>query len=235
MIGLVWNSMMSMAGGWFFLTVNEAFTLGDHDFRLPGIGSYMSVAIDRGDGRAMAGAALAMIVMIVVVDQLLWRPLLAWAQKFKLEETEASDAHDAPGFSTCCAARAPCTGWRSASGRLFARFEQPRVATAPNAARCTRVPDRRTALGWRVGRARAPVCSPPGVRGIWSRCSRALTPRDWLQRRARARPHLPAHGRRTGDRRAVDRTGRHLDRALAAPHAHHRSRSSRSPRPFPRR
>ena len=49
MIGLVWNSMMSMAGGWFFLTVNEAFTLGDHDFRLPGIGSYMSVAIDRGD------------------------------------------------------------------------------------------------------------------------------------------------------------------------------------------
>ena len=56
MIGLVWNSMMSMAGGWFFLTVNEAFTLGDHDFRLPGIGSYMSVAIDRGDARAMAGA-----------------------------------------------------------------------------------------------------------------------------------------------------------------------------------
>ena len=49
MIGLVWNSMMSMAGGWFFLTVNEAFTLGDHDFRLPGIGSYMSVAIDHGD------------------------------------------------------------------------------------------------------------------------------------------------------------------------------------------
>lgn len=91
MIGLVWNSMMSMAGGWFFLTVTEAFTLGDHDFRLPGIGSYMSVAIDRGDGRAMAGAVVAMIVMIVTVDQLIWRPALAWAQKFKLEETEAVD------------------------------------------------------------------------------------------------------------------------------------------------
>src|SRR6266849_190213 len=49
MIGLVWNSMMSMAGGWFFLTVTEAFTLGDRDFRLPGIGAYMAVAIDRGD------------------------------------------------------------------------------------------------------------------------------------------------------------------------------------------
>jgi NitT/TauT family transport system permease protein len=91
MIGLVWNSMMSMAGGWFFLTVTEAFTLGDHDFRLPGIGSYMSVAIDRGDGRAMAGAVVAMIVMIVAVDQLIWRPALAWAQKFKVEETEAVD------------------------------------------------------------------------------------------------------------------------------------------------
>lgn len=92
MIGLVWNSMMSMAGGWFFLTVNEAFTLGNHDFRLPGIGSYMSVAIDRGDIRAMAAAAVAMIAMIVAVDQLVWRPALAWAQKFKLEESEASEA-----------------------------------------------------------------------------------------------------------------------------------------------
>ena len=91
MIGLVWNSMMSMAGGWFFLTVTEAFTLGDHDFRLPGVGSYMSVAIDRGDVRAMVGAMVAMIVMIVAVDQLIWRPALAWAQKFKVEETEAVD------------------------------------------------------------------------------------------------------------------------------------------------
>jgi len=92
MIGLVWNSMMSMAGGWFFLTVTEAFTLGDRDFRLPGIGSYMSVAIDRGDTRAMACAIIAMVVMIVTVDQLLWRPALAWAQKFKVEETSSGEA-----------------------------------------------------------------------------------------------------------------------------------------------
>jgi NitT/TauT family transport system permease protein len=90
-IGLLWNSMMSMAGGWFFLTVTEAFTLGSRDFRLPGIGAYMAVAIDRGDRRAMAYAVVAMIVMIVSVDQLVWRPALAWAQKFKVEETAAAD------------------------------------------------------------------------------------------------------------------------------------------------
>ncbi len=91
MIGLVWNSMMSMAGGWFFLTVNEAFTLGDRDFRLPGVGAYMSVAIDQGNRAAMAGAVVAMTTMIVAVDQLLWRPALAWAQKFKLEETSGTE------------------------------------------------------------------------------------------------------------------------------------------------
>ena len=84
--GLVWNSMMSMAGGWFFLTVCEAFTLGEHDFRLPGLGSYVSLAIERGDGRAQALGVLAMLVMIVGVDQLVWRPIVAWAHKFTDEE-----------------------------------------------------------------------------------------------------------------------------------------------------
>jgi NitT/TauT family transport system permease protein len=88
--GLVWNSMMSMAGGWFFLTVTEAFVLGDKDFRLPGIGSYMSVAIQQGNLPAMVYGVVAMVVMIVVVDQLVWRPIVAWSQKFKFEETEAS-------------------------------------------------------------------------------------------------------------------------------------------------
>ena len=59
MIGLVWNSMMFMAGGWFFLSVNEAFTLGDKDFRLPGIGSYMAEAINQDDKRAMLAAVIA--------------------------------------------------------------------------------------------------------------------------------------------------------------------------------
>ena len=85
--GLVWNSMMSMAGGWFFLSVSEAFVLGEHDFRLPGLGSYMSLAIERGDARAQVFGVLAMLGMIVFVDQLVWRPVVAWAQKFTDEET----------------------------------------------------------------------------------------------------------------------------------------------------
>ena len=89
-VGLVWNGMMSMAGGWFFLTINEAFRLGDKDFRLPGVGAYMSVAIDRDDYGAMVAAVIAMVVMIVIVDQLFWRPLVAWSNKFKFEDTAAS-------------------------------------------------------------------------------------------------------------------------------------------------
>ena len=85
--GLVWNGMLSMAGGWFFLMVNEAFRLGDHDYRLPGIGSYMSVALDQGNGKAMALAIAAMVAMIVCVDQLLWRPLVVWVEKFRLDES----------------------------------------------------------------------------------------------------------------------------------------------------
>jgi NitT/TauT family transport system permease protein len=89
-MGLVWNSMMSMAGGWFFLSISEAFVLGDKDFRLPGIGSYMSVAIQTGNLPAMVYAIIAMSVMIIAVDQLFWKPIVAWAQKFKFEDTEAA-------------------------------------------------------------------------------------------------------------------------------------------------
>jgi NitT/TauT family transport system permease protein len=86
-MGLVWNSMMSMAGGWFFLMINETYHLGDRDFRLPGLGSYMSVAVEQGRVDAMLWAILAMTLLIVALDQLLWRPLVVWAQKFRIEET----------------------------------------------------------------------------------------------------------------------------------------------------
>ncbi len=85
-IGLVWNSMMSMAGGWFFLMITESFELKDQDFRLPGLGSYMSVAVKEGRVDAMLWAILAMVFMIVGLDQLLWRPITVWAQKFRVEE-----------------------------------------------------------------------------------------------------------------------------------------------------
>jgi NitT/TauT family transport system permease protein len=92
-IGLVWNSMMSMAGGWFFLMVSEAFVLGDRSFQLPGLGSYMSVAVARGDRTAMASAVVAMVLMIVLLDQVLWRPVVVWAQKFRVDESgQAAEA-----------------------------------------------------------------------------------------------------------------------------------------------
>jgi NitT/TauT family transport system permease protein len=91
MIGLVWNSMMSMAGGWFFLTVNEAFTLGSRDYRLPGIGSYMNEAINKGNVPAMIAAIVAMALMIVATDQLFWRPIVVWSQKYKVEDTPDAD------------------------------------------------------------------------------------------------------------------------------------------------
>src|SRR6058998_4088902 len=97
--GLVWNGMLSMAGGWFFLMVNEAFRLGDRDFRLPGVGSYMSVALDQGNVPAMALAMLAMVAMIVSVDQLVWRPLVVWVEKFRLDETAGGEGG------------APATSW----------------------------------------------------------------------------------------------------------------------------
>ena len=85
-IPLVWNSMMSMAGGWFFLSVSEAFSFGDKDFKLPGIGSYMKVAVDNGNIPAMIGAVVAMAVMIILLDRVLWRPLVIWSSKFRVEE-----------------------------------------------------------------------------------------------------------------------------------------------------
>jgi NitT/TauT family transport system permease protein len=90
--GLVWNGMLSMAGGWFFLMVNEAFRLGNRDYRLPGVGSYMSVALDQGNAQAMALAIAAMVVMIVCVDQLVWRPLVVWVEKFRLDESSDGEA-----------------------------------------------------------------------------------------------------------------------------------------------
>ncbi|HEV3271191.1 MAG TPA: ABC transporter permease subunit [Candidatus Methylacidiphilales bacterium] len=87
--GLVYNSMVSMAGGWFFLSIIEAFQLGDQDYRVPGIGSYMSVAKEQNNGWAQVYAVVAMIVMIVAIDQLIWRPLIVWSNKFKIEDTEA--------------------------------------------------------------------------------------------------------------------------------------------------
>jgi NitT/TauT family transport system permease protein len=88
-IQLIWNSMMSWAGGWFFLMASEMFTVGARDYRLPGLGSYLQEAAYLGDTRALAWGLVTLIFLIVLLDQLVWRPLLAWAERFKLEMVES--------------------------------------------------------------------------------------------------------------------------------------------------
>jgi NitT/TauT family transport system permease protein len=89
-IGLVWNSMMSVAGGWFFLMACEMFVLGDKDFRLPGLGSFLQTAASNGNTRALLWGLAMMIGVIVLMDQLIWRPVIAWADKFKFEQVESA-------------------------------------------------------------------------------------------------------------------------------------------------
>ncbi len=91
-IGLVWNSMMSVAGGWFFLMACEMFVLGNDDFRLPGLGSYLQTAASAGDTEAILWGVGTMIAVIVLLDQIVWRPVIAWAEKFKVEQVESTDA-----------------------------------------------------------------------------------------------------------------------------------------------
>jgi NitT/TauT family transport system permease protein len=91
-IGLVWNSMMSVAGGWFALMVCEMFVLGPRDFRLPGLGSYLQTAASAGDTTSIIWGVTTMVTLIVLLDQFVWRPVIAWAEKFKVEQVESTQA-----------------------------------------------------------------------------------------------------------------------------------------------
>src|SRR5262249_25162534 len=89
-IGLVWNSMMSVAGGWFFLMVCEMFQVGQLQVRLPGLGSYLQTAANAGNTGAILWGLGAMITVIVLLDQMVWRPVTVWTRKFKFEEVESA-------------------------------------------------------------------------------------------------------------------------------------------------
>lgn len=93
-IGLVWNSMMSVAGGWFFLMACEMFVLKDRDFRLPGIGSYIQSAANQGNIEHVLYGLGTMIFLIIMLDILLWRPLVAWSQKFRIETVQAEEERE---------------------------------------------------------------------------------------------------------------------------------------------
>jgi len=92
MPGLVWNMMMSMSGGWFFVVASEAITVGDKTITLPGIGAYLAQATAEKNLAAVGWVVLAMIAIIILYDQLMFRPLVAWADKFRFEQTSAQTA-----------------------------------------------------------------------------------------------------------------------------------------------
>ncbi|MBO9872049.1 MULTISPECIES: ABC transporter permease [Xanthomonas] len=88
---LIWNMMMSMSGGWFFVVASEAISVGDHTLELPGIGSYLALAIAQRNFAAVGWAVVAMAVLIALYDQLLFRPIVAWSDKFRAELTASQD------------------------------------------------------------------------------------------------------------------------------------------------
>ena len=92
--GLVWNTMMSMSGGWFFVVASEAVSVGDNTWKLPGIGSYVALALEQKDIAAVVWAIAAMLAVILAYDQLLFRPLVAWSARFKFETTAGATADD---------------------------------------------------------------------------------------------------------------------------------------------
>ena len=136
-IGLVWNSMVSVAGGWFFLMACEMFVLGDRDFRLPGLGSYLQVAASDGNTHAMVWGITTMVAIIVATDQLVWRPVIAWTDKFKFEQVESTQAVGSPILYALRNSNA-LTWMRNhtlvpVSERIYAGLAARRLRTAPRA------------------------------------------------------------------------------------------------------
>lgn len=121
-IGLIWNSMMSVAGGWFFLMACEMFVLKDRDFRLPGLGSYIQTAANRGDMVHILYGIGTMILLIVIIDIFLWRPLVAWSQKFRIETVQAEEERES--FVLNALRKSPFIGSiRAALAYSVSRFE----------------------------------------------------------------------------------------------------------------
>jgi NitT/TauT family transport system permease protein len=119
-IGLVWNSIVSVAGGWFALMLCEMFTMGDRNFQLPGLGSYMQSAAESGDVAALFSGIGVVVLIVVATDQLIWRPLIAWSDKFKFEQVESADRVESPILELLRRSRLS-----SLPTRLWTRLEEP--------------------------------------------------------------------------------------------------------------
>jgi NitT/TauT family transport system permease protein len=120
-IGLVWNSIVSVAGGWFALIFCETFTMGERNFQLPGLGSYIQTATYAGDVRALLSGIATVILIVVATDQLVWRPLIAWSDKFKFEQVESADRVTSPILELLRRSNL----FSSIPGRIFARLDEP--------------------------------------------------------------------------------------------------------------
>ena len=120
-IGLVWNSIVSVAGGWFALMLCEMFTMGERNFQLPGLGSYIKSAADSGDVAALLSGIAAVVVIVVATDQLVWRPLISWSDKFKFEQVESSDRMTSPVLEMIRRS----TLLNTLPGRLWNSLQQP--------------------------------------------------------------------------------------------------------------
>ncbi len=106
-IGLLWNAMMSFGGGWFFVAASEAISVLNQKYTLPGIGSYVAAAIAAKNLMALGWAVLAIAVVIILVDQLFWRPLIAWSDKFRMEQSASAEAPESWVYDLLKAARIP--------------------------------------------------------------------------------------------------------------------------------
>jgi NitT/TauT family transport system permease protein len=120
-IGLVWNSIVSVAGGWFALIACEMFTMGDRNFQLPGLGSYLQTATASGDIRALVAGFIVVILIVVATDQVVWRPLIAWSDKFKFEQVESADRVTSPILSLLQRSRI----LSEIPGRVWTSVEEP--------------------------------------------------------------------------------------------------------------
>ncbi len=141
MPGLVWNTMLSMSGGWFFVVASEAITVGNNNWKLPGIGSYVALALERRDITAVGWAIGVMLVVILLYDQLLFRPLVAWSAKFRFETTAGPTA-EAPWVLKLTRR----TRWlhlgAEATGDLLGRIGGMRLRAVSGIARADAAPSR---------------------------------------------------------------------------------------------
>jgi NitT/TauT family transport system permease protein len=120
-IGLVWNSIVSVAGGWFALIACEISPFANYTYQLPGLGSYLQVATNSGDYKALSFGIGAVILIVVTTDQLIWRPLIAWSDKFKFEQVESADRVTSPILTLLRRSNL----LSSLPGRLWTSVEEP--------------------------------------------------------------------------------------------------------------